>query len=159
MKKVIALSLLIVLTIGCKCKKTAADKMDSNSNNVTIIKENGYGGRDTESYQLVNNQTEFEALCRELKIQGAPEVDFSKKSVAAVFMGQKRSGGYSITIKDVTVNGDTASVVVKNTTPGPDDIVTMALTAPYCVAVIPKAEKIDIKYIKSSSTTNTLRSE
>ncbi|KAF2519250.1 protease complex subunit PrcB family protein [Flavobacterium salilacus subsp. salilacus] len=140
MKKIIALSLLIVLTVGCKCKKSAAENGD-----FTILKENGYGGKDTESHQLVNNQSEFEALCNELTIEEVPEVDFSKNSVVAVFMGQKRSGGYSITIKKVEIDGNTANILVKNTVPEPGAMVTMALTAPYCMAVIPKTEKVTVK--------------
>ncbi len=140
MKKVIALSLLVVLTIGCKCKKTAME--NTNDNSFTILKENSYGGRETESNEVVTNNKDFEKLTAELGITDTQKVDFDKNNVVALFMGQKRSGGYSITVQNVNVKDDTAEVLVVKNYPG-GGAVTMALTAPYCVAVIPKTKKVE----------------
>ena len=140
MKKIVALSFILITIISCNSKKAASGEAD-----FTILKENGYGGRETESHELVNDTKELIALCKELNIKEIPAVNFAQSSVVAVFMGQKRSGGYSITIEKVTVEDNTALVLVKNTVPEPGAAVTMALTAPYCVALIPKADDVEVK--------------
>lgn len=140
MKKLVALSFILLTIISCNCKKAA-----SGSEKFSILKESAYGGREKESHALIKSENAFKAICKELNIQDVPEVDFDKNNVVVAFMGQKRNGGYSITIEKVTVEDDTALVLVKNTVPEPDAMVTMALTAPYCMASIPKTDNVEVK--------------
>lgn len=140
MKQLTLICLLAITLLSCNTKRTA-----TNGEEFTILAQNGYGGRDTESHELVKNEQQFLALCKELNIETIPQVDFTKNNVVAVFMGQKRSGGYSITVEKVVVDGNTAQVLVKNTLPEQGAMVTMALTAPYCVAAIPKTDKVTVK--------------
>ncbi|AXG74779.1 protease complex subunit PrcB family protein [Flavobacterium arcticum] len=159
MKKIITLSLLVIMAVSCKSKKAAT--VDGGEN-FTILKESAYGGREIDSHEFITNNKDYTALTTELGIKDAQKVDFDKNNVVAVFMGQKRSGGYSITIEKVVPvagTGDTATILVKTTKPKAGEVITMALTAPYCLAVIPKTEKIDVQYIKSSFTTSKLRRE
>lgn len=68
----------------------------------------------------------------------APAMDFSQQSVLAVYMGEKKSGGYAIEITGVELSDGTLKVTVKETRPGPGTMVTMALTQPYHMVRIPK---------------------
>ncbi|WP_297333048.1 protease complex subunit PrcB family protein [Flavobacterium sp.] len=140
MKQLTLICLLAISLFGCNSKKAA-----TNGEEFTILAQSGYGGRHTESHELVKNEQQFLALCKELNIETIPQVDFTKNNVVAVFMGQKRSGGYSITVEKVVIDGNTAQVLVKNTLPEQGAMVTMALTAPYCVAAIPKTDKVIVK--------------
>jgi hypothetical protein len=115
---------------------------NTNDNSFTILKESAYGGREKESNEVVTNDKDFEKLTTELGINDAQKVDFDKNNVVALFMGQKRSGGYSITVQNVNVKDDTAEVLVVKHYPG-GGAVTMALTNPYCIAVIPKTKKVE----------------
>jgi hypothetical protein len=69
-----------------------------------------------------------------------PKVDFDSRMVIAVFMGTRKSGGYSVKITSIEQNGK-VTVKVKESSPPPDAIVTMALTSPYHVVVVPKSDK------------------
>lgn len=140
MKKIVALSFILLTVISCNCKKSASE-----GEKFSILKESAYGGRHTESHELIKSEQAFKAIYKELNIQDVPEVDFDKNNVVVAFMGQKRSGGYSITIEKVTVKDNTALVLVKNTVPEPNTTVTMALTAPYCMALIPKTDNVEVK--------------
>jgi hypothetical protein len=55
-------------------------------------------------------------------------------------MGMRSSGGFSIHFGEIRKTGDTLTVEVKTTAPGPDDMVTMALTHPFAVVAIPRHE-------------------
>lgn len=59
-----------------------------------------------------------------------PPVDFSKEMALAVFMGQKKSGGYSVTIDKALQSGQNLTVHVTEKSPAPDTFVTQVLTAP-----------------------------
>ncbi len=77
-----------------------------------------------------------------------PGVDFSKYSILAVFMGEKNNGGYSTEITRVLQNGKNVEVYVQETSPKPGDRNGQALTQPYHIVKIPKADgKVEFKYL------------
>lgn len=67
-----------------------------------------------------------------------PKVDFEKETVLVATLGMRSSGGHKIEFIKLRREGETLKVVVKATSPGPDDMVTMALTHPFAVIAIPK---------------------
>lgn len=75
---------------------------------------------------------------RQVPAPQAPAMDFSQHSVLAVYMGEKRSGGYAIEVTGVEVAGGKLKVTVRQTSPGPGAMVTQALTQPYHMVRIPK---------------------
>lgn len=149
MKKLAVLSLLLVVLTGCCAHKKAQDgqagKAGASGAGFEILKQNAYGGFETESQVKADNQETLASLYKELGIETVPEIDFSTKSVIFAFMGQKPTGGHSITVKDVKADGDTTTVTIVKTTPKPGDNVTMALTAPYCIVAIPKTKEVVYK--------------
>lgn len=120
---------------GKPSKSVAMDK-----NGFTILKKDSYGGWENRGNIVIKSQSGLTALYKELNSTDVPEVDFTKSNVVGLFMGQKSSGGYAIEIVSVIVNGDTAEVAVKET--HPEGIASMAMTQPYCIAAIPKTEKV-----------------
>ncbi len=59
-----------------------------------------------------------------------PQIDFDKQMVIAVFQGACSSGGYNIEIKSLTRNDKGLEVLVRETVPRRDDVLTMAETYP-----------------------------
>lgn len=158
MKKTIVLSLLAVTLFSCCAKKGADGTNGANGNNGTVsentakpatqgtfevLKQGGYGGRESASNVVITSQQQLDALYQELNLEDNPKVDFSKRNVVALFLGQKSSGGHSIGIKEVNVTGNTATVAI--ITKSPEGHATMALTQPYCIASITKTEKVAFK--------------
>jgi len=93
--------------------------------------------QDTETWTGVWNQhSQFLA-----EPEPAPSIDFSKYTVIAVFMGEMRTGGYSIRVYDIVDAGSSLIVKVEKTEPGPKCIVTQALTQPYHMVQTAKTDK------------------
>jgi hypothetical protein len=69
-----------------------------------------------------------------------PKVDFTKETVLVATMGARSSGGFAIRFTGIDREGEVVTATLKTTSPGPDDMVTMALTAPFCIIAIPKHE-------------------
>jgi len=81
-----------------------------------------------------------------------PEIDFSKATVIAVFMGECRTTGYGIGVQEIIDTGLTVVVKVVKVYPGKNCIVGEALTHPYHIV---KTSKIDKHVIFQTSETAT----
>lgn len=69
-----------------------------------------------------------------------------------IFAGQRNTGGYSLVVKDVRAFSDTLHVVVEDQGPGPDDMVSQALTYPFTAIRLPETfTKVIIKDTKGGS--------
>lgn len=77
---------------------------------------------------------------RVVPVPPAPAIDFSKESVLVVYMGEKTSGGYSIEVTGVQKENGRLAVSVRQTSPGPGTMTTMALTQPFHMVRIPKVQ-------------------
>jgi hypothetical protein len=62
-------------------------------------------------------------------------VDFARQSVLVLTLGETGSTGYSITLERIEA-GPPVRVVMKSKGPGPDERVGMAMTHPFCLAVV-----------------------
>ncbi|GGD93383.1 protease complex subunit PrcB family protein [Planktosalinus lacus] len=115
-----------------------------------IIHQSENGGKDSESYDIIKSK---QALYEQIKMSGLDSqvtqklnnIDFSEKTVLMLHAGSYNSGGYSIKVSNVEVNGDTSYVTVQKSEPKPGEPVTMALTNPFCVVVINANETIIFK--------------
>jgi len=68
----------------------------------------------------------------------APDIDFDKETILVATMGMRTSGGFSIHFGEIHKEGGTLKVTLKTQSPGPGDMVTMALTHPFAIIAIPK---------------------
>ena len=70
-----------------------------------------------------------------------PAADFGRETIVVASMGQRSSGGYSISIDSAGVAGDTVILAVTERSPGPTCGTTAALTAPVAFArvLLPRA--------------------
>ena len=143
MKKIITLGLCMVFFAACK---TAAPTIGGEGT-FDILKQETNGGREKAANVFVKSQEELNALYAELKISDVPAIDFTTNNVVALFMGQKNTGGYSISVGKVILEGETNTATVQIVETTPQDMATMALTEPYCIAKISKSKKVE--FVKS----------
>lgn len=108
-----------------------------------ILKQDAYGGRDAKSNVVVKSREQLAALYKELGWSNVPTVDFSQNNVVAIFMGQKNTGGYSVSVRKVTIEDNTA--IINTIETKPEGMATMALTAPYCIVVVAKTDKVVVE--------------
>lgn len=88
---------------------------------------------------VIRTQAEWAALW---KAHGQPEppvaVDFSREMVAAVFLGTRATGGYSVQIVGTRRSGDALVIEYTEQQPDRDAILTQALTTPFHIVKLPR---------------------
>ena len=86
---------------------------------------------------VVRSSADWTALWKEHgSTQPVPAVDFSKELVAAVFLGSRPTGGFSVEIVGARVEGDALIVEYVEQRPGRGSIMSQVLTSPFHIAKI-----------------------
>jgi len=67
-----------------------------------------------------------------------PDLDFAEVAVIGVFLGERRSGGYAVSVLDVQRDGNAVQLRVRETTPGAQTGFTTVLTQPCSLVVVPR---------------------
>lgn len=142
MKKIITCSMLLVL-FSCSSKKR------EQTASFETIYTSYYGGNEVESHLVVEDSIAFDKeisrLGMEEEINNFPVIDFKKNNVIFLHLGLRNTGGYAIDVEKVALDDDELIVYQKIISPLKGENVTMALTNPYCIVKIPKAEKNIVK--------------
>ena len=117
---------------------TAATNTEERPGAYRILDQGSYSAYDEPEPMaiLINNQTELEQAWTLLKgnqvpLPPAPQVDFTQKSVLAIFQGLRNTGGYGFEIRSAKLSGDQLSVRIVMQSPKAGTLVTQALTSPY----------------------------
>ena len=134
----------LLLMMSCGSPKVVSD------NSFSVIHKSDIGGSDKPGHLLIQDNEAYIQFIESLKLDESEyanflKVDFKKKNVLVLFQGQKNSGGYAIDIASVSNNDNT--IVVKKSEIGPKkgEIATTVRTTPYCIALIPKGNKLIIE--------------
>jgi len=69
-----------------------------------------------------------------------PLIDFTVDMLIAVVDTVEPTGGFALYIESLNTSGDEVSVQVRKLSPGPDDIVTDALTVPYHIITLSRSD-------------------
>lgn len=104
----------------------------------TLAAGNQAVGVDAPEYLLITNEGELlsawnRAYGSQLTVPPLPDVDFSRETILAVFMGQQPSGGYNLDVLDVKLEAGDAYVDVIFNEPAEGAITTQALTSPWAI--------------------------
>jgi len=96
-----------------------------------------YGGFPTLTTQVLRGSDAWNGFWKQVGRDAPRALDPAREMAVAVFIGERRTGGYVVSV----VSAGTASghfvVVYHEQAPGPDQFVTEALTTPWVVAVVP----------------------
>ena len=103
--------------------------------------DSGYGRERLEV--IVRDEAAWKALWAKVHANvdpppALPSVDFAKDTVIAVFLGERKSGGYAVEVASVERAGDGALVVVREKGPKPGAITAAMITSPYQIVSIPR---------------------
>jgi len=133
--------LLLTVFLACSSSKNINMSMKKYAENTQILYEilieNQTGGfLKEETRIIVDDESLFNIYTYVNRFREPefpiPEIDFSKESVIAVFMGEKTTGGYAVMVENVIEVDGKLIVKIKEVKPGPKDMVTMAITQPFC---------------------------
>lgn len=115
----------------------------------STIYKNTNGGTDKAGYLHITSNEAYIKLIETLKIDESEynklvSVNFNTNDVVVVYQGQKDSGGYSIDVAEIHWENELLMVKTIETIPETGKPVTMAITNPYCITIIPKAKSITL---------------
>lgn len=102
----------------------------------SLKKESNWGDDEASGGRKATDPSEWRELWNESERNREPKttpppIDFQGAFVAAQLMGWQRSGGYDLTIKNVTIRDGKYRVGYETSEPGPRCGVTLAITSPY----------------------------
>lgn len=146
--KYVCFFLLIIIFSNCESTKQAQNKQPSSS--FEIIVQSPYGGKETKSYEIIENQEQMNQALKNLRLedihtQKLNTIDFKKQAALFLHAGTYNTGGYSIEVEQIEIDKSTTYVTVKTNSPKPEEPVTMAITNPFCIALIDKNNNIQFR--------------
>jgi len=91
-----------------------------------------------QSFRLIRDEAELRSLWNQLHgsqltLPPLPRVDFSRETILVIMMGERPTGGYSVEVRDVTLEGGDLFIDVRLLEPAADAITTTALTSPWAL--------------------------
>lgn len=102
---------------------------------------------------VINNESEWQNLWEQMFSNTSvkpplPEIDFTLRTIVAVFQGVQPSGGYEIAIQEIVETENTLEVVVKAFAPGKRRVVPGAVTRPFDIVEIERTGKEAVFHVK-----------
>jgi len=172
--KIFKLLLLVVVSfsfIGCVSAQTNKRKTTKNPNpkatkpmnnktnaeplkgKIKVIAESAYGTIETPFVFVARSKETYAQLQMLVEnLPSASEIDFSKMAVIAAFAGTKNTGGYSVSIRQMT-----DKIIVEVVEPPKDAMTTDALTMPFQVALVPIEEEKSLPLEVSANWKNAVQ--
>ncbi len=101
---------------------------------------------DTKREEIINNKDEYDKLMKDVymnldQMPKVPVVNFEKNTLVAFFSGARNTGGYMVNIDSIMEGSKNLTVMVTETKPGKNCVVTDAITKPFVIMKIPKTDK------------------
>lgn len=111
-----------------------------------ILTEQTNGGGNIHFFEILTEPKEIAMLQGDENIQKKITAeDMSNSNFIILNMGEKTSGGYSITVEKVEETANQIIVTVKEQGPSPGDMAASVMTYPYCIVKINSKKEIIIK--------------
>jgi PrcB C-terminal len=102
-----------------------------------VLAEGGQAtGVEQAEYALIANEDQLlnfwnRAHGSQLNVPPLPNIDFRRETIVAAFAGIKPTGGYGLSVDQVTFEGNDAYIDLTEVQPAADAITTQALTSPW----------------------------
>lgn len=98
-----------------------------------------HGGQNAFTVRALRNVAEWDAFWQQVERNPPRPLDPAGEMAVVVFLGERRTGGYSVEIVRVRAENQKLVVEYRETTPAPGLMVTQALTSPWAVAIVPRS--------------------
>lgn len=140
----IALSFVVVILASCS---TASPKKTTvNKPLFEILTQQSHGGASIRFYEILTDSKEIKMLQLDENLKNKiSDQDGVTANFLILNMGEKTSGGYSITVDHIEETPTKIIVTVKEQEPKSGEMVTTVMTNPYCVVKINSKKEIEIK--------------
>lgn len=139
MKLLISISLFVFF--GC-----AGSKQNQVLQTISYeeLLKGSHGGVSDTKYMVIENANDLKLIYTQINKTRKPgfiipKINFKEEQVIALFMGEKYSGGYSITVDKIMATEKVLSVFVRENKP--DGMASSVITQPFYFCKISKTEK------------------
>jgi hypothetical protein len=106
---------------------------------VTTVAQGANSGVSDARAVAVASRADWDALWKShAGLQTAPPVNFSQELVAAVFLGTRPTGGFSVEILRARREGAALVIEYAERVPAASDLVTQVLTSPFHIVKLPR---------------------
>lgn len=108
-----------------------------------LVAQGPHSGIATRQFVVVDRAEQWRSLWQDhrgSRNARAPDINFDRYRLVAIFMGEQRSGGYSIDVQRIEKRDEAVWIKLREQTPAPDQMVTMALTQPFVMVKIPRIQ-------------------
>jgi hypothetical protein len=107
---------------------------------------------------VVGDEATWRALWPELvgshsPVPPVPRADFGRETIVVASMGQRSSGGYSVSIDSAGVVGDTVVLAITERSPGRTCGTTAALSSPIALARVMRPRAV-IRFVEKTAVTD-----
>ena len=96
-----------------------------------------HSGADAPATLVIRNAGDWAALWARLGREAPRVFDPAREIGVAVFIGERRTGGYSVEWVGLRPTGDTLVIEYRERVPPPDAMLAQVITSPWAVAVLP----------------------
>ena len=119
------------------------------------VEKGVYSGISQEKNLVSDSESEFRDIWNDIHLNRSevpeiPEVDFKIKNIAAVFMGQKPTGGYAVNITGIEYGSGVLSVHYEYKEPSPGSMLTQAFTSPFHIVSFKSVSHEEVRFLKDN---------
>ncbi|MGM0567832.1 MAG: protease complex subunit PrcB family protein [Elusimicrobiota bacterium] len=119
------------------------------------VEKGVYSGVSQEKKLVAGSEAEFRDIWNDIhlnrsEIPEIPELNFKRKKIAAVFMGQKPTGGYAVNITGIEYGSGVLSVRYEYKEPSPDSMLTQAFTSPFHIVSFESVSHEEVRFLKDN---------
>jgi len=134
----------ILLAMLVSCTSTKSSKQQIKNINFKELANETHGGFHTSKFLVIKEkQGTLDVYNQVNKIRkpsfDIPKIDYKKQYLLALFMGEKSTGGYAISVEYIQESPNKITVFIKEQIP--EGMTTMAITSPFCFVLMDKSDK------------------
>ena len=138
--------LLPLLIIGCSTTTKTAVIENKAKGLYEILSQQSQDGASIKFFEILTEEDEIGMLRGDETLKGKISADDMKNSTIVILnMGEKPTGGFSISVQEVQELPDRILMIIKENEPAADSMVTMGITNPYTIVKINSKKKIEIR--------------
>jgi len=139
--KITSFTLLAIL-VSCTSTKSLKQQVE-NINFKELLNET-QGGFDTAKLLVITDKQGLLDVYNQVnKIRkpnfDIPKLDYKKQCLLALFMGERSTGGYTISVDHILESPNKITVYIEEK--NPEGMTTMVISSPFCFVLIDKSDK------------------
>lgn len=132
--------LIMPLLPACRSQPTAPDSKSPDVPSPIAQWSGQHSGRETAATEVLRSAEEWTAFWPKVGDDRPRALDVSREMAVAIYLGQKRTGGFSAEVLRTQVQEGKLIVEYRETAPEPGMMVTQELTEPWVVAIVPRSD-------------------